>query len=605
MDLIDQANVKGSLLPWSLLYAGDYNGDGLSELFLFTHSGDTLWLNVLDPFAGSDQLIARKIIPGCRLFNGEAGYKITTGHLGDANGDGSLDFYFSIIAGFTLSPRRVYCYDIANDSLYDSPLAGAGPRSSFQCGDLDDDGTNEYWGKVNAFGNFGDSLVPWSDMSSWLMVFSHDLQFEFEPLEFPAFRSAVDARVLTKEDGTKELVVLRTYDGDIDSIHNEILLVSPQGKIRKREKLPFPIRPGTPVFYIRDQQIAIYDRQGKQYVYDGDLEPVDMLERDWFQKGFTGMIEFPEGKKSLYYITSGGWFYLTDLDHRILARLDLDISTTFVVKLSRVSTDDMQSGFHLKSTGFEQTLALEPNPGRYLVYLYWFAIFLFFLSFIYLVQIFQIRQERKRYEHEKQLRTLQLQSLKSQMNPHFIFNALNSISAMYMQGNSKKADRFLTSFSRMIREVVDSSDRVIVTLREEMDFVENYLELEKIRYGENFRFSFDIPEDCQDVELPSMCIHTFVENSVKHAFPDKLQTMQVEVIARKMDNMVKVQIRDNGIGFGNAGNPSGRTGRGMKIVSEIIRNYARASGRKIHYTYQNVGSGDQLVEGSLVELFME
>lgn len=602
-DLVEQINVEGTMVKWSKLIDGDYNGDSLSELYIFTHEGDSLYLNVLEPYADKRKQIARKNIPGCKLLNGEAAYKITGGPMADMNGDGFKEFYFSIIAGFTLSPRNVYCYDLANDSLMISSAAGTGPRLSINSDDLDNDGHLELWGMVSAFGNFKDSIIPFSDESAWLMVFSHQLDYEFEPIEFPGFGSIVDARVIESGD-RKNLVTVRIYKGNQDTIHSEILIVDPEGLVLKRKRLPDDIMTGIPVFFVDNGSISVYSKTGSMYVYNDSLELQKTFRKDWFFSDIVGSCSFPGEPGALFYISPDGFLLFTDLDHRILAKVALNRQATNLLSIDRISNWQMSEGFQIRTTTSQQTVSLSKNPGRFNIYYFGLAIFLGILSFIYLVQIFQIRQERKKQKIEKRLRTLQLQSLKSQMNPHFIFNALNSISSMYMQGYTKKANSFLISFSKMIREVVDSSDRVVVSLREEIAFVKNYLELEKIRYGENFNFIFDIQEDCLEVEIPSMCVHAFVENSVKHAFPHKDQHMEIEVSAVKKGKLTLVCIRDNGIGFGNADKMDGRTGRGMQIVSDIIHNYSLASGRKIHYTYGSSEPEANPPKGSLVELFL-
>ncbi len=331
-DLIDQVNVPGSLLKRSRLHTGDFNGDKRSEIYLFTNIGDTLFLSVIDPYSISDNhLLARTRIDGCQRLNGEAWYMITGKQFADMNGDGVLEFYFSIVAGFTLSPRNLFCYDLVNDTIYKSPLAGTGPRGLLNSHDLDDDGSPEFWGIVSAFGNYQDSIIPYTDMSAWLMVFSHDLEFEFEPIEFPGFGSIVDAQVM-EADEEHALVTIVSYKGNVDSIHNEILLISPRGKILKRKKLPDRISNGAPKFFVRDGSIFLYDLEGKLFIFDSDLELIRTLEKDWFRGVISGRCNFPGQSDAFYYLTDDGYFYLTDLDHHVLARMVFNACFVVAVK---------------------------------------------------------------------------------------------------------------------------------------------------------------------------------------------------------------------------------------------------------------------------------
>lgn len=200
------------------------------------------------------------------------------------------------------------------------------------------------------------------------------------------------------------------------------------------------------------------------------------------------------------------------------------------------------------------------------------------------------------------MKTLQLQSLKSQMSPHFIFNALNSISAMYIKGDTIRADSFLTSFSKMIREVVDSSDRLIVKLKEELDFVGNYLNLEQVRHEERLSFSINIPDKCKDISIPSMCIHAFVENSIKHGFIGKEKLhIQIDVICKT--DFVIITIMDNGAGFNKDREDGRREGKGLKMVSEIFKTFQLISGKKIQYTITDMSDNkSESTRGSLIEI---
>lgn len=603
-DLVEQFNLEGNIIERSGIYTGDYDLDGLDELYIFTHLEDSLFLNVINPFLNRNQLLARRKIGVCHMLNGKATYAIDGSVMEDINGDGREEFYFSINAGFTLSPRRVYCYDLINDSLHVSPVSGSSPRYNFRGEDIDGDGFVELFGESTAYANYGDSLVPFNDMSAWLMVFSHQLDFEFEPMEFPGFGSAVDVRILDS-NGSKKLVVFRTYKGNNDSIKSELLLLDSKGRIENRTFLSEIKSKGQPDFHVYGSQIFINNFSGGVLVFNENLEMVSEIERDWLHGAFSRTNMIVDEEEMLVFSSKDGTLRLTDHFFKILAAVQLNEPLSGINSLQVMNSSEVTDGMLLKTGTSDILISFSLNHRRNFIYLYWLAISCVLYAFIYLVQLIQTRQERIRVETENKLRTLQLQSIKSQMNPHFIFNALNSISAMYMQGNSVKAEKFLISFSRMIREVVDSSDRVIVTLKEEMAFVRTYLELEKVRHGENFIFNIDVPADCMEIKLPSMCIHTFVENSVKHAFPDKSKEMLIEIQATRTDKKVNVQIRDNGIGFGTSESSFGRKGRGIQMVSEIISSYSKISGKKINFIQRNIEPEENPNGGSLIEVLIE
>jgi hypothetical protein len=359
-----------------------------------------------------------------------------------------------------------------------------------------------------------------------------------------------------------------------------------------------------PEFYIYNGEISLYDNKGRIIAFNEHLELQKIVKNDLIKGRYLGRLRLTDNTEVLGFMTDDVILRITDMGFRVLAEIPLSHLSTPNVFMYQVNNKSAPEGLLIRTGDSELLISLDSNPRQHFIFLYGLIIFMSIYAFVYVIQVVQIRQEKKKAEVEKRLRTLQLQSLKSQMNPHFIFNALNSISAMYMKGDSEKAQKFLNSFSRMIREVVDSSDRVIVTLEEEMDFVRNYLELEKVRYGENFSFQIAIPEDCQGIQLPSMCIHTFVENSVKHGFPDKSGEMLIEVKAIRNQDQVALYILDNGIGMTGSEFRYGRKGRGLEMVKGILKSYTSISGKQIHFSMRNVNETES-ESGSVVELLID
>jgi hypothetical protein len=143
-----------------------------------------------------------------------------------------------------------------------------------------------------------------------------------------------------------------------------------------------------------------------------------------------------------------------------------------------------------------------------------------------------------------------LKSLRSQMNPHFIFNALNSVNNFIAKNDERMANRYLADFSTLMRRVLSYSDKDFIELSEELELLQLYLKLEHERFPTKFDYHFDIDPDLktQDINIPPMLIQPFVENAVWHGlrYLDEKGTLNVE-IKREGDNL-KVGIKDSGIG---------------------------------------------------------
>lgn len=151
---------------------------------------------------------------------------------------------------------------------------------------------------------------------------------------------------------------------------------------------------------------------------------------------------------------------------------------------------------------------------------------------------------------EKEKDKLELQALRSQMNPHFVFNTLSGIQTLIMQKKTEKAIKFLHDFSFMLRTALDVSSNQKILLKEEKDLIVNYLELHKLRY-DNFKYKISIDKNLnENVYIPSMCIQPIVENCFKHAFVEMKNTPQIEINIEKIgETKILIKVWDNGCNF--------------------------------------------------------
>ena len=175
------------------------------------------------------------------------------------------------------------------------------------------------------------------------------------------------------------------------------------------------------------------------------------------------------------------------------------------------------------------------------------------LSYLISKKIIKNNQEkaRKKSENAVRMAELELQALRSQMNPHFIFNSLGAI-LLYMQTNEKKkAERYLTKFAKLMRMFLESSKAKFISFEEEEKLLGLYLELEKLRFEEKFNYQFQIDDriDKNSMSLPSMLLQPFVENSINHGLYHKKGAGGELIIKAIPDGEnIKVIIHDNGIG---------------------------------------------------------
>jgi len=187
------------------------------------------------------------------------------------------------------------------------------------------------------------------------------------------------------------------------------------------------------------------------------------------------------------------------------------------------------------------------------------------------IAIFKLNQD---------LATSQLTALRAQMNPHFIFNALNSIQQYILTGNVDQANKYLSKFSRLQRDVLNNSDQNFITLDKEIEMLHLYLELEQLRFNDNFDYRIDVPADidCSEIKVPPMILQPFVENAIWHGLMPKQGQRQL-LIAFTLPSYQYLQciIKDNGIGRAAAaslkmqsGNGNNHKSKGLGLVYERL-----------------------------------
>lgn len=141
-----------------------------------------------------------------------------------------------------------------------------------------------------------------------------------------------------------------------------------------------------------------------------------------------------------------------------------------------------------------------------------------------------------------------LKALQAQMNPHFIFNALNSIQTLVLHGNVDASYDYINQFALLIRETLNSSEQEFIPIEKEIETLETYLKLEKLRFREDFNYHIEVTEQVPNQYLPPMLIQPFIENALKHGLFHKKTDRKLRVEMNFNENVLICKIEDNGIG---------------------------------------------------------
>lgn len=178
---------------------------------------------------------------------------------------------------------------------------------------------------------------------------------------------------------------------------------------------------------------------------------------------------------------------------------------------------------------------------------------------------------------EKQAITNEIKALRSQMNPHFIFNSLNAIKSFNLSNDTEKTDLYLTKFSRLIRQVLENSASEKITLENELNTLRLYLEMEKLRAGDKLNYEIRISDEIEPTffELPPLLIQPYVENAIWHGLLHKEGGGKVTVSVETLSaTSLQITITDNGIGRKAAAKHTKTTQRpsfGTKLTAERIK----------------------------------
>lgn len=160
---------------------------------------------------------------------------------------------------------------------------------------------------------------------------------------------------------------------------------------------------------------------------------------------------------------------------------------------------------------------------------------------------------------ETQLARAQLDALKMQLQPHFLFNTLNTISVL-MEEDTAAANRMLMRLSELLRVTLKSTNTNEISLRQELDFLRSYLEIEQTRFQDRLKIKIEAPPETLDARVPNLILQPLVENAIRHAVAPRAEETRVEIFAERQNGHLRLIVRDDGDGIGKNDTESGGIG---------------------------------------------
>lgn len=167
----------------------------------------------------------------------------------------------------------------------------------------------------------------------------------------------------------------------------------------------------------------------------------------------------------------------------------------------------------------------------------------------YVIRYFEGLQNKEQEKAELNIknREMQISLLKSQINPHFLFNTLNSIN-MLIGSSKEQARRVITQLSDIFRYALDSHGDQMVRLIQELDFIDNYIRIQQVRFGDRLKFVKQVDFSCLNVHIPPMILQPLVENSVKYGIAPKEDGGTIVLTVKRFNSMIFFEVKDDGLG---------------------------------------------------------
>jgi sensor histidine kinase YesM len=223
----------------------------------------------------------------------------------------------------------------------------------------------------------------------------------------------------------------------------------------------------------------------------------------------------------------------------------------------------------------------------------------------------EIESERAKAELRQQAAELEMQALRAQMNPHFIFNSLNSINRFILQNNKVQASEYLTKFSRLVRMILQNSQESLITLENELETLKLYLDLETLRFENRFDFKISVPKDLDiDVlKVPPLIIQPYTENAIWHGLMHKENKGLLNIEVSQQNDQLFVKVTDDGVGRKQAAALSSKSATkhksvGLKITAERIAMMQSEKGNESTVTINDLVNADGSAAGTEVVIKM-
>jgi hypothetical protein len=573
-------------------FCTDLNDDGYPEIYIFYYNNDSAFMGALQPYPDKKVLFLKKFITRINKREGKIDFEVNNLQKADMNGDGNKDLLFGISAGFSLQPRKIFIYNPVTGQFRSSQSLGAKPGQLILA-DLNGDSVPEIYCATTASGNIHDSLrFPYNDYSSWFMGFNTRLHFLFKPIRLNRYPLNGEIRLFKNSKG-KKFIASAAYLYKAKKF--ELAFFTYGGKTVATKTIDFPyaaLKNNTgyfrSVFYHNKPYILLENRNGNLILYDENfhLRKIKTHLSD-LRLVFAGDIDGDGHTEYIFQSGFGFHYTITNANFKTMARFNTNFKPEpFYHSWGIVHLPGHKQLLYKQNGETLSYFSYEPDDYFYLKYPLWALIYAFIVAVLWFSHHLQKIQAERKQQMEETINTLQMKTIRSQMDPHFMFNVLNGVAGKVSGGKREEAYNYILRFSKLLRAMMNKTERIDITLENEINFVRNYLELEKFRFKEDFDYDIQIDKAVDlNLKIPRMLVQLLVENAIKHGLRNRKGQKKLLIHLKRQAGKTIITVEDNGIGRKAAAKIPSGSGKGLRLINDMIRLNRKLGGPPITLTY--------------------
>lgn len=588
--------LDGQILNNFEFISGDYNHDSIQEIYVFSVSKDGILLYGLNPEKSNEFIFSKvKILP-FKKKNEEDHLVIHPAGLFDLNNDGSDELILSINNRYNDSPRCLVAYNIKDDTVFRSDNFNLQLVGKPVVYDMDKDGYPEIYISTLNSTNYTANTENENAMRSTSIVLDHNLQTLFQPIDYNSRMSVSSIYPLTTDDFTGYFSMSWSLT---QNCKGRLRVMDAKGNIvsEKRTNLEnFVFDPSRNHW----DDIITFNRLGEIKRYDTQLNVVQQLKlNDNIDQ--IAFIDIDKNNVEECLVVKDNSLII--FDHSFMSPTEVNVPGIGTQKLY-FSVKENKTGpnfLSIQNDNYQYLVSYYKNKHYWSRYLFCLFLALFLDSLYFLIHYLVKKHIKKVQKLERESIYLHLDLVKNQLDPHFVFNALNSIAYSVNKDDRQTAYSNLGTFSKFLRETIVSIEEYGRSLEDELNAVKYYLELEKFRFKD--RFDYDIilsPEVSTSVKIPKMIIYSYVVGALKKGILTQEKQGHIEIKADlKNNNTLIINVTDNGR-YRNL-NDENEVSTSTKVMERSIKFFNRSKDHEIKVFYKTKGTIDN-PKGSNVEI---